>query len=85
MKNNLIINVIKIDVDRLPLVASAIINVDQDVNSPWPVEVYSHAGEAYNVTMAPGDMVLYESSTVLHGRPTPLDGRHYVNIIFKKL
>ena len=26
-------------VDRLPLVTSAIINVDQDVAEPWPVEV----------------------------------------------
>jgi hypothetical protein len=26
-------------VDRLPLVGSAIINVDQDVDEPWPLEV----------------------------------------------
>mmetsp|Transcript_646 Transcript_646/g.659 ORF Transcript_646/g.659 Transcript_646/m.659 type:complete len:423 (+) Transcript_646:139-1407(+) len=67
-------------VDRLPLVTSCIINVDQDVDEPWPVEVYSHDGKAYNVTMEPGDMVLYESSTVLHGRPAPLKGRFYANI-----
>ncbi len=58
---------------------SAIINVDQDVDEPWPIEVYAHDGTAYNVTMAPGDMVLYESSTVLHGRPVPLKGRSYVS------
>ena len=46
--------------DRLPLVSSCIINVDQDVNEPWPIEVYDHAGKAHNVTMEPGDMVLYE-------------------------
>eukprot|EP00607_Mallomonas_marina_P003081 CAMPEP_0182438378 /NCGR_PEP_ID=MMETSP1167-20130531/85727_1 /TAXON_ID=2988 /ORGANISM="Mallomonas Sp, Strain CCMP3275" /LENGTH=376 /DNA_ID=CAMNT_0024631717 /DNA_START=39 /DNA_END=1169 /DNA_ORIENTATION=- len=34
----------------------------------------------YHVTMEPGDMVLYESSTVLHGRPAPLKGRFYANI-----
>ena len=44
-------------VDRLPLVTSAIINVAQDLDSPWPVEVYDHDGNAHNVTMAPGDMV----------------------------
>ena len=67
-------------VDRLPLVSSAIINVDQDVDEPWPVEVYGHDGKAYNVTMQPGDAVLYESHTVLHGRPFPLKGRFYANV-----
>ena len=46
--------------DRLPLVSSCIINVDQDLNEPWPIEVYDHAGKAHNVTMEPGDMVFYE-------------------------
>ena len=31
-------------VDRLPLVSSAIINVAQDVDEPWPLEVYGHDG-----------------------------------------
>lgn len=67
-------------VDRMPLVTSAIINVDQDVDEPWPIEVYAHDGKAYNITMEPGDMVLYESHSVLHGRPFPLKGRFYANI-----
>lgn len=67
-------------VDRLPLVTSAIIQVDQDLNEPWPVEVYSHAGKAYNVTMKPGEMVYYESHTVLHGRPFPMNGSYYANL-----
>lgn len=67
-------------VDRMPLVSSAIINVDQDLDEPWPIEVYAHDGKAYNITMEPGDMVLYESHSVLHGRPFPLKGRHYANL-----
>jgi len=67
-------------VDRLPLVSSAIINVAQDVDEDWPIEVIGHDGKAHNVTMAPGDMVLYESHSVLHGRPFPLKGRYYANI-----
>lgn len=67
-------------VDRLPLVSSAIINVDQDVDEPWPLEVIGHDGKAYNVTMEPGDMVLYESHSILHGRPFPLKGRFMANI-----
>ena len=38
-------------VDRMPLVSSAILNVDQDVDEPWPIEVYAHDGRAYNITM----------------------------------
>jgi prolyl 4-hydroxylase len=67
-------------VDRLPLVASAIINVDQDVDEPWPLEVIGHDGKAYNVTMLPGDLVLYESHSVLHGRPFALKGRFMANV-----
>lgn len=67
-------------VDRLPLVSSAIINVDSDVDEPWPLEVIGHDGKAYNVTMEPGDMVLYESHSVLHGRPYPLKGRFVANL-----
>lgn len=52
-------------VDRLPLVASAIICVAVDVDEPWPLEVISHDGRAYNVTMEPGDMVLCKSSRAM--------------------
>jgi prolyl 4-hydroxylase len=66
--------------DRLPLVSSAIINVAQDLDEPWPLEVYGHDGKAANVTMEPGDMVLYESHSVIHGRPFPMKGRFMANI-----
>ena len=65
-------------VDRLPLVASAMINVAQDVEEDWPMEVYSHkTGMAHNVTLAPGDMLLFESHSLMHGRPFPLNGKYY--------
>lgn len=68
-------------VDRLPLVSSCIVNVAQEgMLEPWELEVYDHAGKAHNVTMEPGDLVLYESSTVLHGRPFPMKGVNYANI-----
>jgi prolyl 4-hydroxylase len=66
-------------VDRLPLISSAIINVAQKVEEPWYAELYSHDGKAYNVTMEPGDMVLYESHTTLHGRPFPMKGDYFVS------
>lgn len=66
--------------DRIPLISSCIINVAQDVDEDWPLEVYGRDGLAYNVTMKPGDMVLYESHSLIHGRPFPLKGRYYANI-----
>jgi len=67
-------------VDRMPLITSAIINVDSDLDEPWPLEVIGRDGLAYNITMSPGDMVLYESHSTIHGRPFPLKGRFVANI-----
>ncbi|GMH75806.1 hypothetical protein TrST_g2 [Triparma strigata] len=69
-------------VDRNPLITSAIINVAQEgpKAASWPLEVYGHLGSAYNVTMSPGDLVLYESHSVIHGRPFPLEGSEYANV-----
>jgi len=67
-------------VDRVPLVSSGIVNVAQDVDEPWPLEVYDRQGHAVNITMEPGEMILYESHSLIHGRPFPLKGRFYANI-----
>lgn len=65
----------------LPLVLSAIINVAQDgVVEDWPLEFIGHDGRAINLTMQPGDMILYESHSVIHGRPTPFRGNYYANL-----
>ena len=73
-------SILSTHVDRLPLVSSAIINVDSDLDEPWPLEVIGHDGRAHNVTMEPGDMVLYESHSILHGRPFPLRGKFVANL-----
>lgn len=67
-------------VDRNPLISSAIINVAQDIDEDWPLEVWGHDGKPYNISMEPGDMVLYESHSVIHGRPFPLRGNYFANI-----
>jgi prolyl 4-hydroxylase len=67
-------------VDKLPLVTSAIINIAQDVDEPWPLEVIDHLGVARNITMEPGEMILYEGHSVIHGRPYPLKGKFFANL-----
>jgi prolyl 4-hydroxylase len=44
-------NVLATHVDRQPLVSSAIINVAQDLDEPWPLEVIGHDGRSHNITM----------------------------------
>lgn len=73
-------SVLNTHVDRLPLVSSAIINVAQDVDEPWPLEVIGHDNRAHNVTLLPGEMALYESHSILHGRPFPLKGKYMANV-----
>lgn len=35
-------------VDRSPFVTSAVLNVEQDIDQPWPLEVIGHDGIAHN-------------------------------------
>jgi prolyl 4-hydroxylase len=44
------------------------------------LEVIGHDGIARNITMVPGDLVLYESHSIIHSRPFPLKGRFMANI-----
>ena len=74
-------------VDRLPLVSSAIINIAQDLDDEtidgepsWPLEVYGHDGVARNISIEPGEVFMWESHSVIHGRPFPMKGRFMANL-----
>lgn len=63
-------SILRMHVDTLAThVVSAIINVDQDVVTPWKLLILDHNDEEHELEMQPGDMVLYESAKLLHGRP----------------
>ena len=61
-------------------VISLILNLGQNVEEDWPLFLRDHEGEDHVVMMAPGDMVWYESASVLHGRQLPLMGTNYDNL-----
>ena len=61
-------------------VASVILNVDQQVSSDWPLHIEDHHYRAHRVTLAPGEMVLYEGARLAHGRPDPFDGERFANV-----
>jgi hypothetical protein len=74
-------SVLREHVDRVATHAvSAIINVDQDVEEPWPLTILDHAGNTHTLVMQPGDMVYYESASAIHGRAAPLRGNYYANM-----
>lgn len=63
---------------------SSIIVVDKNLDcngqpEDWPLHIQSHDGKWHKVYTEPGDMVLYESATCVHGRPDPFKGTFYRN------
>lgn len=74
-------SVLRMHVDTVNThVVSSIINVDQGIDEVWPLIILDHDDNEHTVLMEPGDMLLYESAKLLHGRPDPFKGTHYDNI-----
>lgn len=67
--------------DAIPThIISAILQIDQKVDEKWPLNLVDHKGQKKSVSLKPGQMLLYESATVPHGRQFPLNGDFYDNI-----
>merc|ERR1712080_797587 len=75
-------NNLRCHVDRTKThVVSAILNVCQDnLGEEWPLEIVDLAGRRQRVSMKPGDLLLYESSKVIHGRPRVFRGDRFCNL-----
>lgn len=58
-KLTLITNVSKIAADRE---IAVIVNVDQDLNEPWPFQFLDHVGDYHELDMGIGDMLLFEGT-----------------------
>jgi prolyl 4-hydroxylase len=61
-------------------VISAIIHLDDVSDKPWNLYIEDHHFRPHNITMEYGDVVLYESTTCLHGRPMPFEGDSHCNM-----
>jgi len=55
---------------------------EQSSERPWPFEVIPHNGERVQLPHEHGTMVIYESSSVPHGRPLPNDGGSHLGCFF---
>jgi prolyl 4-hydroxylase len=58
---------------------SAIIIVDRDEREPWPLHIEDHTGKLHKVFANPGQIILYESAKLLHGRPEAFQGNYFRN------
>ncbi len=67
--------------DRFPLITSAIINVDQDVDELWPLEVYDRNGVALNVSMQPGDVVSEHQASFARNIPGMVVANDYLHLL----
>jgi len=68
-------------VDRMDThLASAVLQVAQQCDGGWPLEVVRENGERYEVYLQPGEMVLYEGAKIQHGRPMRFNGTEFANI-----
>ncbi len=61
-------------------VVSSTVCVDRRVFEPWLFHVVDEDGCEHRVDIAPGELVLYESARILHGRPIPLNGQFYASL-----
>ena len=75
-------NVLRMHVDNVEthIISSILlIHKDHDVEENWPLEVIDFTGVRREITLEAGEMLLYESGTVVHGRPFPYKGRIFAN------
>lgn len=61
-------------------IITAIIHLGDVSDKPWELYIEDHLFRPHTITMVYGDIVLYESTTCLYGRPTPFEGDSYRNI-----
>lgn len=73
--------ILKPHVDRYKThIVSVILNIAQEVEKPWPLVIQDHLSREHIVYLEPGEMVCYESSRLIHGRPFPLEGNRFANV-----
>ena len=76
-------NILRRHVDRIDThVISVILQIHKELDGAedWPLEIVGMDGLVRQIYLEPGDMLLYESTTLIHGRPTPFQGKVYANI-----
>ena len=62
-------------------IISSILHVDHGENDePWPIVIEDFHGNTNEVFLESGDMLFYESSKCVHGRPAKMEGEYYSSL-----
>jgi len=64
-------------------IISCILHIDHDddpESEPWPLVIEDFQGNTNEVVLESGDMLFYESSKCLHGRPKMFKGKWYSSL-----
>uniref|UniRef100_A0A6C0LXX5 Fe2OG dioxygenase domain-containing protein n=1 Tax=viral metagenome TaxID=1070528 RepID=A0A6C0LXX5_9ZZZZ len=61
-------------------VISAIIHVEDDSEESWPLKIVDNYYREHDIFFEEGDLVMYESSRCMHGRPTKYKGNRWSNM-----
>ena len=69
-------------VDDIPdYIVGAILQIDQKVDKDWPLHILDNLGTVHEIFLQPGEMLLYESAAVPHGRQYALNGDYFDNLM----
>ena len=75
-------NILRNHVDRISThIISVILQVHKELGDQpdWPLEIIDMNGQTQQIYLQSGEMLFYESSTLIHGRPTPFKGNLFAN------
>lgn len=73
--------ILKTHRDRLQThVISAVINIDQVANKPWPLLIEDNYYRRHYIYLQPGEVLFYEGARLAHGRPEAFDGTRFANV-----
>ena len=64
-------------------VVSVIANIDESLRDRWPLTIYDNYYRKHQITLSPGEMLLYEGARLRHGYLTPLRGDFCCNALVR--
>ena len=68
-------------VDRIAThIISGTFCVDCSLEEPWPLYIEDEEGRPTEVSIEPGEIVLFEGARLKHGRPWPMKGDYYASM-----
>lgn len=78
-QNNSVLNM-HVDKKQTHIISMILHIWSSEDSEPWPIYIEDLNGNTHEVILAPGDILFYESSKCLHGRPKMFNGGLYSSV-----